>query len=488
MDRRTFLKQGVAAGVATAMQAETKPPSARRPMNVLYVFSDQHRAASLPGEVFNQALAPNLDAFRHRNFSMERCISNYPLCAPYRGIFMSGTWPYQSGMINNGGQLGNRFPSIGDTFARNGYHTGYVGKWHLSATDDDFTPPGPHRQGFEDWHVWCSTDHHYTAYTFDQHTGKKIAPTGYSATHMTDEAITFVNGQKQTEKPWFLVLSWNPPHPPFDPPKEQRDLYNPGALKLRPNVQIQGKEHLDTLRKLEQGYYGAITAIDLEFARLMKALEDSGQADNTIVVYSSDHGEMMGASGWMGKRLPHDESCHVPFFVRHPGVTQPGSKSDILFSSIDIYPTLCGLAGITPPKHCGGTDFSAAVHGKNVPSPDAVFLMNNTKRGERDGHPPDFRGIRTQTHTYAVAGDGRWCLYDNGKDPYQIKNLVRDPDYKPLMAQFDKQITTWLKTASDPFQFEQASKKYSPFPVLDNKLPRKFHKGGGTDDSDGDDD
>jgi len=482
MDRRTFLKQGVAVSVATAVQAETKLPSAKsRPMNVLYAFSDQHRAASLPGQAFNQAIAPNLDNFRSKSFSMDRCISNYPLCSPYRGIFMSGAWPYQSGMINNGLELGHRYASIGDAFRNSGYHTGYVGKWHLSATDDEFTPPGLKRQGFEDWHVWCSTDHHYTAYTFDQHTGEKIAPTGYCATHMTDEAITFLKNQQTAEKPWFLVLSWNPPHPPFDPPKQQRDLYNAGTLKLRPNVQIEGSAHQDELRKMEQGYYGAITAIDLEFARLMQALEESGQAENTIVVYTSDHGEMMGAQGWMGKRLPHDESCHVPFFVHYPGVTQAGGNSDILFASIDIYPTLCGLAGLPVPLHCGGKDLSAAMRGKNIPSPDAVFLMNNTKRGEREGHAPDFRGIRTQTHTYAVAEDGRWCLYDNVKDPYQMNNLVKDDDYKPLMAQLNTQIAAWLKTANDPFRFAEASGKLSSISVQDTKLGKKFHGGADTD-------
>jgi len=481
MDRRTFLKQGMAVSVATAMQAETKPlPAGKRPMNVLYAFSDQHRAASLPGEAFNQAIAPNIDNFRRKSFSMDRCISNFPLCSPYRGIFMSGAWPYQSGMINNGLQLGNRYPSIGETFARNGYHTGYVGKWHLSSADDAFTPPGPKRQGFEDWHVWCSTDHHYTAYTFDQHTGQKIAPTGYSATHMTDEAITFLKAQ-QAEKPWFLVMSWNPPHPPFDPPKQQMNMYDAGGLKLRPNVQVGGNVQEAELRRLEQGYYGAITAIDLEFARLMQTLEETGQAENTIVIYTSDHGEMMGAQGWMGKRLPHDESCHVPFFVHYPGVTPAGGSSEILFAAIDIYPTLCGLAGFAVPQHCGGKDLSAAMRGKMIPSQDAVFLMNITHRGERDGHPPDFRGIRTQAHTYAVAEDGRWCLYDNLKDPYQLKNLITDPDMKPIMAHFDAQIATWLRTANDPFPYAQASQRLSTISVHDNMLPKKLRKGEASD-------
>jgi len=481
MDRRSFLKQSLAFGVAAGVDAKASTPAAtKQPMNVLFAFSDQHRAVSLPGDPFNQALTPNLDAFRKKSFSMEQCISNYPLCSPYRGILMTGAWPYENGITRNGRQLGNKQKSIGETFAGNGYHTGYVGKWHLSATDNNFTSPGPARQGFQDWHAWCSTDHHYTAYTYDQHTGQRISPAGYSASRMTDEAVTFLK-QQTADKPWFLITSWNPPHPPFDPPKQQMDLYKPETLKFRPNVTIQGRQHEATLREFEQGYNGAITAIDLEFGRLLSTLEQTGQADNTIVIYTSDHGEMMGSQGWMGKRLPHEESCRVPFFIHYPGVTPPGGRSQVLFSSIDIYPTLCGLAGIPVPSHCRGRDLSAALRGENVPSQEIVFLMNEANFGDRDGHAPIFRGVRTATHTYAVADSGRWCLYDNVKDPFQKTNLVKDPNQQALMARFDTLIAAWLKSSADPFDINAARTRISTFPVQDTKLPKRFRKNEGED-------
>ena len=475
MDRRSFLKRSMAAGIATAIHADAAPSARTTPMNVLYLFSDQHRAVSLPGEPFNQAMAPNLESFRNKNFSMDHCISNYPLCSPYRGIMMTGVWPFQSGMTHNGPQLGNRYPSIADVFRAKGYHTGYVGKWHLSSADSAFTPPGPRRQGFEDWHVWCSTNHHYSSYTFDQHTGEKRAPKGYSASWMTEDAITFLKEQS-AEKPWLLVVSWNPPHPPFDPPAEEMNLYRANALKVRPNVQLEGKARESALREQEQGYYGAITAIDREFAQLMKTLEETGQAEDTIVIYTSDHGEMMGSQGWMGKRLPHEESCRVPFLVRYPGVTPASGKSEILFSTIDIYPTVCGLAGVPVPPHCKGKDMSAAIRGKDVPSPEAVFLMNEPNHGDRDGHPPQFRGVRTQSHTYVVADTGRWCLYDNIRDPYQLNNLIKDSRQHDLMAHLDTMIDAWLRSAADPFELALATQKISTYPVHADKVPKRLRK------------
>src|SRR5262249_10938681 len=149
---------------AVASTASLRAAGKRKRPNVLFVFSDQHRAASLPGEPFNQALAPNIAAFRARNCSMERCVSNYPLCSPYRAIFMSGLYPQQTGVLSNMDVLNpGAGQPLGETFRNAGYHTGYVGKWHIhgqqsiSRADEDFIPKGPYRMGFEDWHVWADT-------------------------------------------------------------------------------------------------------------------------------------------------------------------------------------------------------------------------------------------------------------------------------------------------------------------------------------------
>jgi arylsulfatase A-like enzyme len=475
MNRREFVKQGLAASIAVGLgplSAGASPAPSQKP-NVLYIFSDEHRACSLPGEPYNDALAPNLANFAKKNLSFRNCISNYPVCSPYRAMFLTGKWPYQTGIIDNGIQLRNDSGSIGRTFRDNGYYTGYIGKWHLSTNDAVFIPPGPARQGFEDWHVWAHDNPHFDkSFTFDPASGRKIQPHGYNCTLQTDMALQFLQERKaESRKPWLLMLSWNPPHPPFnDAPPEEMKRYDPKELALRPNVQLEpnrrhgapGSE--EGLRKALQGYYSHISAVDREFARVLRALEENGQADNTIVVYTSDHGEMMGSHGYMGKRLPWEESCRVPFLIRCPRVTPQGHETDILFSAVDIYPSLCGLAGVPVPEHCVGKDLSAAMRGNKAAAPESVFLMHIKKDGATGGESnpaPLFRGVRTGRYTYAVAEDGRWCLYDNREDPYQKQNLVADGAYTALMSDLDGLVLDWLKKASDRYPYASLVKRRS---------------------------
>lgn len=489
MKRREFLMSGTAltacltAGMTARAQAKTRRP------NVLYVFSDQHRACSQPGEPFNQALSPHIAMFREQNVSMEQCTSNYPLCSPYRAIFMSGLYPQQSGVMGNQTKLNPNVGPLGETFRKAGYHTGYIGKWHLrgqqgvGGEDFEFIPPGADRMGFEDWRVWGNTNDHYQSWTFDQKTGEKIQPEGWQPIRMTDEAVEFIKRQPR-DKPWFLVMSWNPPHPPFDPPEEEKKPYPQDGLKFRPNVQAssnarKGVRSEERLRRSTQGYLGSISGLDDQFARLLKVLDETGQADDTIVVYTSDHGEMMGSQGLMGKRVPFEESCRVPFAIRYPGVTKNRLKSNTLFSAVDIYPTLCGLAGVPVPAHCAGRDLSDAMRGKPITEPEHIFLLSDNERpggggggagrrrpnaqnarndgqGEGGFRCPPYRGVRTKTHTYVVADSGRWMLYDNVKDPFQMRNLIQDPAQAPLIAKLDTVLEGWLRSMKDDFPIAQA--------------------------------
>ncbi len=479
MNRREFVKRGAAVSTVAALPLFAKTPaksSAKRP-NVLYVFSDQHRAQSLPGSDPNKILAPTLDRFRHDNVSMDACISNYPLCVPHRAILLSGLYSYQSKITQNGQTLEPTMPGLGEAFQKAGYHTGYVGKWHLYDGENKFVPKGPYRFGFEDWHAWANTNKHYDGTTFNAETGEPIVMPGYQPTRMTDQAVEFLNKQKGAEKPWFLVVSWNPPHPPYNPPPEDMELYDKASLKLRPNVRLPTPADkianpypqlasMETLLQAQQGYYGGISAIDKEFARLLKTLDDNGVTDNTIVVYTSDHGDMMGSHGHMAKQMPHEESCRVPFLVRLPERKGHGHSSDALFASVDIYPTLCGLAGIPVPRHCSGRDFSSLMRGEGkFQETEMVFLMNDQgppTRQEIDVQT--YRGVRTKTHTYAVQLDGRWCLYDNLADPYQMKNLVRDAAHKALVEKLDAALIAWSNAAGDPFPYEKALGSYSSYP------------------------
>jgi arylsulfatase A-like enzyme len=150
--------------------------------------------------------------------------------------------------------------------------------------------------------------------------------------------------------------------------------------------------------------------------------------------------------------------------VRYPGVTPREKTSDILFATIDIYPTLCGLAGVPIPPHCRGRDLSGAIRGEAVQSPDSVFLMHISKDRATDGDEnvaPLFRGIRTNRHTYAIANDGRWCLYDNQEDPFQQKNLVDEVSTVELRKNLEKRILNWMKQADDSFPLMSLTDKLS---------------------------
>ena len=513
LSRREFVKTGVAATMATSLKGmSAQMKSKHRRPNVLYVFGDQHRAQSLPGEPFSPVLAPTFERFRRENFSMNTCVSNYPLCTPYRGILMTGRYPQQTGVMHLDMRLSMDKGALGQTFQKAGYATGYVGKWHLGGPGENkhIIPAGPDRLGFEDWQAWGGTNRHYHAWTYDQKTGEKILPEGWQPIPMTDEAIGFLKRQSK-DKPWFLVVSYNPPHPPYNPPEQELEQYPMNSLKFRPNVHTEAPgpdmtgsarylESDDGIRKAMQGYYGAITGVDEQFGRLLKALEENGQADDTIVIYTSDHGDMMGSHGRIGKQVPFEESVRVPFLVRYPGVTKKGGNSNVLFSAVDIYPTLCGLAGIPVPELCSGRDLSGVICGRSVHEPEMVFLLNHVvgeaegftgsgaehvgpggharpegrggrrREGEGPGgtlefvNLPSYRGVRTKTHTYAVTLTGRWLLYDNVADPYQLKNLVHDPAQLPLMEELDAAILAWMKSMGDDFPYVENTERYSRFP------------------------
>jgi len=295
----------------------------------------------MPDEPYCELQTTHFQRLAGEGSSFRDCISGYPLCSPYRAMLMSGRWPFQTGVVENAVQFPDDEISLGVTFRNAGYRTGYIGKWHLSPGDErgEFIPKGPARHGFEDWQVWSNTVHHFDAFTFDPDSGEKIERQGYSASLMTDAAVNFI-GAFDAE-PWMLVVSWGPPHPPFRAaPAETKQLYDPELLELRPNLPAKVPP---ILRQRLQGYYAHISALDKELGRLLHKLDETRQAERTIVVYTSDHGTMMGSQGLSGKRLPYDESCKVPFLIRYPGVIAPGWRSKLLLSSIDLFPSLCAL-------------------------------------------------------------------------------------------------------------------------------------------------
>jgi arylsulfatase A-like enzyme len=464
MDRRDFLKLGTAAAAAAAIEtmglrralAQDAPP--RRP-NILFVFSDEHRWCSLPFTEMPQVVAPNMERMAREGTRFDNCCSTSPICVPYRGMLISGQWPHQSSCVSNdyfgnGNVIGLESPTIAQTFKAGGYVTGYVGKWHLKNETAA-------NAGFDYFKHWLYGDDHWETPVRDVPSGEEFKPVkGYNAIGMTDQALDFVRQHAGGEKPFLMMLSINPPHWRWDDaPEEFVKLYPEDQLAYRPNV-TQERYKQDKERLHYQHYHAHITAVDRELGRITDALKELGIEDNTVLIYTSDHGSSFGSNGVGSKGNPFDEAVRVPMMVRWPGRVEAGRIADHNIGTMDLNPTLCGLAGLKAPPQCGGQDFSPIILGRPGPDPASqLILVNNFQRNfyktQLDPDEPNFfypyRGVRTKRYTYVVYAEGEWLLYDNQNDPYQLKNLVNDPVYADVRAELRKELDHWLAKAELPF-------------------------------------
>jgi len=433
----------VVFGVCAHAQEREKP-------NIIFVFADEHRYQSMGHTEMPAMKTPTMDRMAAAGFSFSQCVSNYPVCSPYRAIVMTGRWPYQSGVTDNNIPLSEQEDTVGKAFQAAGYRTGYIGKWHLGGQRAE-------PFGFDLSLIWEGTNTHYDESSYFPADGPPVKPKGYNATLMTDQALTFIEQNK--EEPFFLMLSLNPPHANFtDAPPEKLALYPEGSLPYRPNFGKGDAEEGTIFARNGwphyEGYHAHISAVDDELARILSALETQGLSKDTIIMYSSDHGSMHGSHGVGSKRQPYEESLRIPLIVYGPGRIPGGGASQALMGAIDTVPTLCGLAGIAPPKQCAGIDYSPVLRGEAAPDRDAQFIMHIAKDNASKGneHPaPIFRGVRTQRYTYAVGPDGPLCLFDNQQDPYQLKNLIDNTAYSALQDELRGRLGKWLKHAEDPF-------------------------------------
>jgi arylsulfatase A-like enzyme len=243
-------------------------------------------------------------------------------------------------------------------------------------------------------------------------------------------------------------LSWIPPHTPYAAPKEFRKHYE-GKLTLPPNV----PEGLSTefARASLPDYYGMVESLDAEFKRILDALDRAGVAEDTIVCYSSDHGDMVGSHGYKAKRWPHEESARVPFLIRYPRTIRAGQVIADPFSTVDVYPTLAALAGIEPPVGIDGLDYSPLLTGKGTAAPrDYAFLQMLYAYVPW----PGWRALRTRQYSYARTVKGPWLLFDMVKDPYQMNNLIDDPASKSLVEEMDKRLAAIMKETGDSWDLK----------------------------------
>ncbi len=456
MDRRTFLKaMGVAFTVAKTggvLSAASKVATARKRPNVVYVFGDQWRAQATGYAGDPNAITPNLDKLAAKSVNMTTTVSCCPVCTPYRAGLMTGQYPITNGLFLNDLCLSNDAVSIAEVFTAAGYDTGYIGKWHLDGHGRGSFIPRDRRQGFDYWKVLeCTHNYNRSAYYGDA--DEKLLWDGYDAIAQTRNAQKYIASHARNDKPFLLMLSWGPPHNPYaTAPAEFRKLFpDPGKIELRPNVSAKSAQ---AARKDLQGYYAHCAALDACVGDLLKTIAEAGIADDTIFVFTSDHGDMLGSQGQRRKQRPWDEAIRVPFLLRYPAVCGRGGKEiDMPFNTPDIMPTLLGLAGVTIPKTVEGTDFSGVFAGQETPDNDAALICCVSPFGEwtRSSGGREYRGLRTRRYTYVRDLKGPWLLYDNQSDPHQQANLAGLADHADLQKELDAQLNKMLADRGDKF-------------------------------------
>ena len=479
---KTTAIAGTAAAVSRSVIAG-EADGVRKP-NIIFVFADQMRADALGcyGNMF--VPTPNLDAMAQAGTVFENAISTWPLCSPYRAMLLTGLHPMNNGTVSNDVGYKDGLPSIATACREHGYGTAYIGKWHLEWNRDPFVPK-ERRLGFEYWAVNNCT-HQYIDHFYCTDTPEKISFKGYDAFVQTDLAIDYIRTKKA--KPFCMFMSWGPPHNPYNKvPAEYKERIPLEKIELRENVkeravvdwlierdeesgtgikdrkQIRAVLEDDERLKREdlQGYYAHTAALDDCIGKLRKALRDEGLAKDTILVFSSDHGDMLGSHRMALKQMPFEESIRVPLLMEYPGNIPAGKRSDVLVAPIDIMPTLLSLAGLECPK-VDGKDLAEAARGGRTDQQDAVLITKMA--GGKGGGPyrcnaiTPWHGVRTKRYTYAnLEGYGPWLLYDNQDDPYQLKNLIGDPEYAELAEGLEKRMRELMLEAGDPGDMDKVA-------------------------------
>ncbi|WP_136480775.1 sulfatase family protein [Cognatitamlana onchidii] len=451
--------------------------------NLLFIFADQYRQASLGFLKEDPVYTPNIDQLAKEGVFFSEAVANNPLCSPYRAMLMTGRYSLSTGVVENcnsqrtefGNYLKKDEVCISDVLVGNGYSAGYVGKWHLDGPEptapdvkriwDTWCPPD-RRHGFSFWYAYGTHNRHNDPYYWTTDGGEedKIYPKQWSALHEANVVIDYLENtenQRKPDEPFALFWSINPPHTPFKQvPERYKERYEGLSYKdvlNRPNVQFTDNHELKrgdhgVEKRLDQAtdYFASVNGVDDQIGRVIEKLKEKGLYENTIIVFSADHGEMLGSQGLMHKNVWFKEAYKIPLIIHYPKKVKP-KHEDLLISVPDYMPTLLGLMNLNTeiPKAVEGIDYSDVFFNKEVIRPEKQLYFG----GKSFASKGDARGFRTKEYTYAVvkheSGDKFHYLYHDTIDPYQMTNIWgKDAN---LDAKMEKELADLLTSMNDPW-------------------------------------
>jgi arylsulfatase A-like enzyme len=446
----------------------------RRP-NVIWVIADQFRGQALSSMHDPNVRTPNLDRLAYEGCHFPRALSGTPLCTPARGSFLTGRYPHASTAPTHDSAMDETVPTIATVLSGEGYDTCYIGKWHLDGRDR--ARPGiapeeeartrvipPERRG--DFGTWFGFEYGNRPFdtivnvdTPEGTTTRSLA--GFQSDALTDLLIDWL-ASRDDRQPFFAVLSIEPPHSPYLAPAEAMARHHPDRVQFRGNVPDSPAVRDQASRELA-GYYAAIEQIDDGVGRLRDALERLGIADDTYLVFFSDHGDLHGSHGQFRKTAPWEEAIRVPFIVvggaarDHQELTY--AAIDSLVNHVDVAPTTLGLCGVHVPEWMQGHDYSGRIleehwHTAETPpdEPAAAYLSLPIPTFHEHSVDRPYRGVVTADGWKYVCLEGQpWLMFDLTADPLEQVNLAHNTRYAAERERLHAVLRAMIDDTGDEF-------------------------------------
>jgi arylsulfatase len=477
--------------------------------NLLFICSDQQRTDSIGAYGNDWIETPALNELASRSFVFENAYVTQPVCSPARSTMMTGLYPHSAGVVRNsqpGRPFSNLFPDA-KTIAEivsDDYVCAKYGKWHLG---DDLSP----QHGFTEWvstedahdgnhPIWVDPNHkdrksdyfdylvaqgHEPEGDYEGHKSYTQEQRGFfpeedtMAAFLSRNTVDFINERGEDGKPWLMYVNMFEPHPPYNGPLN--DMYDPTSLPMGPlflkkpamntpafnrvraefHIAEAEESHPDDTesywRELRARYFGNVTVLDKGIEPILKALEDSGQADNTVVVFTSDHGDSLGDRGMINKRSFYDEVARVPLIIHVPWLSITETRIGGNIGHTDLVPTLLDLMGEDVPDHLQGSSRKEVLEG-SAELNDDVFMQWHGGAATVPLGNAEIERLSEIPWRCVVSGD-RWklnlspddtCeLYDLNNDPLELANMYTGADQAGRIRDMTAQIKDWQQRTGD---------------------------------------
>ncbi|MBT3272975.1 MAG: sulfatase-like hydrolase/transferase, partial [Spirochaetales bacterium] len=449
---------------------------AKRQPNVLFLMSDQHSRAVARCYGHEIVQTPNLDKLASGGLLYENAFCASPLCGPSRVAWITGTHPHTNGVVTHNNvrhRSGKSYrtsidpatPSLVDCLRQGGYQTMGAGFMHADQ----------HVEGNDHFNALGFESYGITAGSYSKAVGEKVSRR-YNSAHIisemwehsyrnvegepfpydegkmfdslvVDDCLKFLT-DRDPESPFFLYAGFRAPHPPWCAPPRFHDLYDPDNIGELPNYNVTFKDKPrrviervnyyelwnlseEMIRRSIAAYFGFVTYTDYCVGRLIEAVEDAGLSEDTLIVYTADHGEMLYKNGICEKHTFFEDAVGIPLIISQPGVVPAGGRSDALISNIDLLPTIMAMTGIEPPCSVEGKDIRPTFEGESIQ--DHIY-------SEYYHSLDPCRMVRDERYKYIHTEEDICELYDLRNDPLEQINLAWFPQYASRIRAMEKQV------------------------------------------------